>query len=286
MAGTKVTTREVAKLLSVSEATVKRWADDGMIQFEKTVGGHRRFGLEEIASFRRSHDTRTKSPIRSMLSATESKTAIRALPATLLDYYVQGYNQAAADLLINAYLRGHRLTSIFDSAMTPTMHRIGRAWSRGDLTIADEHLATRTAILALQKLHSAVQTDAAIGLTALVCGVESDLHELVLHMIQMMLEVDGWAVRNLGPNTPFFTLSEAVVKHKPQLVCISAKLLNDPDRATRDYEQVRKITSKSKIAVAIGGDGFADRLIRDRFPAEFYAEDLTRLLEFSRTLKK
>ncbi|HET8671757.1 MAG TPA: excisionase family DNA-binding protein, partial [Candidatus Saccharimonadales bacterium] len=48
-----LTTRHVARLMSVSEATVKRWADDGVLTSEKTVGGHRRFGIESIAQLRR-----------------------------------------------------------------------------------------------------------------------------------------------------------------------------------------------------------------------------------------
>ena len=49
----RLTTKHVARLLNVSEATVKRWADDGVLTSEKTVGGHRRFGIESIAQLRR-----------------------------------------------------------------------------------------------------------------------------------------------------------------------------------------------------------------------------------------
>jgi excisionase family DNA binding protein len=55
----RLTTRYVARLLSVSEATVKRWADDGALTSEKTVGGHRRFGIEAIARLRREKDSQS-----------------------------------------------------------------------------------------------------------------------------------------------------------------------------------------------------------------------------------
>src|SRR5689334_23478267 len=48
-----LTTKAVAKLLRVSEATVKRWADNGLLQSDKTVGGHRRFSLNAVAHLRR-----------------------------------------------------------------------------------------------------------------------------------------------------------------------------------------------------------------------------------------
>ena len=53
MSSTNLTTKEVARLLQVSEATVKRWADDGLLQSSKTAGGHRRFSTKSIASLRR-----------------------------------------------------------------------------------------------------------------------------------------------------------------------------------------------------------------------------------------
>ena len=121
-----------------------------------------------------------------------------------------------------------------DRVVTPAMHQIGDHWYRGELTIADEHLATQTAIAAVQKLRSVIYLPPPNETRALVCGVEGDLHELPIHLVHALLEGDGWDVINLGPNTPFFTLVEALAKHRPQLLCISAKLMTDPDRVARD----------------------------------------------------
>ena len=51
--GKRLTSTEVADLLGVSEASVKRWADSGLLSTEKTAGGHRRFRPEDVAAFRR-----------------------------------------------------------------------------------------------------------------------------------------------------------------------------------------------------------------------------------------
>jgi excisionase family DNA binding protein len=48
-----LTTKEVARLCRVSDATVKRWEEAGQIKSERTSGGHRRFRAEEIAKFQR-----------------------------------------------------------------------------------------------------------------------------------------------------------------------------------------------------------------------------------------
>ena len=58
------TTREVAGLCHVSDATVKRWEDAGLLHSERTNGGHRRFRAEEIARFQREQGLGRKARAR------------------------------------------------------------------------------------------------------------------------------------------------------------------------------------------------------------------------------
>ena len=66
MAAANLTTKDVARLLLVSEATVKRWADDGLLLPKKTVGGHRRFSIQSVARLRREQGI---APARSVAEA-------------------------------------------------------------------------------------------------------------------------------------------------------------------------------------------------------------------------
>ncbi len=282
MAGTALTTKAVARLLNVSEATIKRWADDGLIQSDKTVGGHRRFGLAGIARFQRE---RGATPQRTAAQSARKPASKEKVSTSLLfQHLIAGHEDETRALLINAYLHGTSLASLFDRVVTTAMHQIGDHWYRGELTIADEHLATQTAITALQDLRSVIHLAAASELKALICGVEGDLHELPVHLSHVLLENDGWDVINLGPNTPFFAVADALTKHRPRLLCVSAKLMTDPDRLARDYAQVHKAASKLGSAIVLGGDGFADSLLNQRFPSEFYAKNFEQLLRFTRSL--
>ena len=283
MPGTTLTTKEVARVLQVSEATVKRWADDGLLHSEKTVGGHRRFSTAGIARFERGRRA-SEAPVGVNRKIQHTESASGVLADLLFQHLITGEEEEAAGLLIHTYLEGQSLALLFDRVVAKAMHRVGELWYRGELTIADEHLAARTAIVTLQKLRNVIRLALPNGMKAMLCGMERDLHELPLNLLQILLESDGWKVINLGPNTPFFTLAEAVAKLRPKLICISAKLVSDPDRAAREYDQVRKVAAKIRSSIAIGGDGFTDPKLRQRFSSDLLAADLVELVKFTHSL--
>ena len=284
MSSSNLTTKEVARLLQVSEATVKRWADDGLLHSSKTAGGHRRFSTHGIATLRREKGIGPAPDLPR--PQKKSRAASLRSSASLTELLLSGEEKEAAAILIHAYMEGHSLAALFDKTITEAMHEVGELWFRGTITVADEHLATRVVLSALQKLRGIAVPAETTGLKAICCGIEGDLHELPVHLAEMILETEGWEARNLGANTPLFSLREMVARQRPQLVCISARSIVDLDRATSEYAQLRKVTAKLSVSVVIGGEGFRDPTIRRRFPSDFYAEDFAGLSEFVRALAK
>lgn len=279
-----LTTKDVAALLDVSEATVKRWADDGLLTATKTVGGHRRFSIEVVARLRREQGIAPTSELPIDPSAASSGRKL-ATSAELKEILLKGHEAKATDVLIDNYLNGQNLPSLFDVTITEAMREIGESWYKGELTVADEHLATRTLLDALPKLKAILVPAGPLGSKAICCGIEGDLHELPVHLAETILESEGWEVINLGPNTPLFSLREMISQMRPQLVCLSGKLLNDPDRAAMDYVVLRKTLDKLQIPIVLGGEAFKENATRTRFPATFYAETFQDLVNFVRSLK-
>lgn len=279
-----LTTKAVAKLLRVSEATVKRWADSGLLKSDKTVGGHRRFSLSAVAHLRR--DLGIGPGVDAPSQTRAQKRGKVSLPSTaqVAETLLRGDEREAGALLVEAYLNGATLTTLFDQTITEAMHQIGELWFAGRISVADEHLATRVVFSALQTLSGVMMPVQPNGLKAICCGIEGDLHELPVQLARIILESEGWEAQSLGPNTPLFALSEMVARQRPQLVCISARSVLDLDRATAEYSQLRKVTGKLGVSVVTGGEGFRDPVIRQRFPSEFYAENFAGLLKFVRAL--
>jgi excisionase family DNA binding protein len=283
MASGNLTTKHVARLLQISEATVKRWADSGALRPDKTIGGHRRFSIHAVAKLRREHAQSKKSDrsprVRNKLAKPLASS--RALLETLL----AGEDAAASAALIDAYLHGHSLITICDTLITESMHMVGDLWMQGDISVADEHLATRVMLAAVQQLRGVIAATDPNGLSAICCGIEGDLHELPIHLAEIVLESEGWSVINLGPNTPLFSLREMVAQKRPQVVCVSARMIADLDRSAVEFAPLKKLLSKLKAQLVLGGEAFRDPNLRRRFPADLYANTFQALSKFASSLQ-
>ena len=281
----RLTTKDVARLLNISEATVKRWAEDGVLTSEKTVGGHRRFAIESIAQLRRE-----KNLAGGALAVAKvgNKKKSKPLPSAedFLPLILAGDELEAGAVLVAAYLAHHSLDSIFETTVTQAMYEVGDLWIKGSVSVADEHLATRTVFTALQKLRGVMASHEPHGLTAICCAAEGELHELAVHLVTLILENKGWNVINLGANTPLFSLEEMVSRRRPQLVCISARTIANLDRAAAEFTQLRRVANRLGARIVLGGEAFRNPNMRLRFPADFFPADFPALSRLAVKLTK
>jgi excisionase family DNA binding protein len=279
-----LTTKEVARLCRVSDATVKRWEEAGIIKSERTSGGHRRFRVEEIARFQRETNLGLKkchSDDSVTRVATRRRVSRNLSSSSLFHSLISGREEETTDILINSFLNGEKLSELFDGIVTDAMHRIGDLWINGELTVSEEHLASRTILNAVQKLRAVVPVPEMTGNLAIVAALEGDLHELPTHLAQVVLESAGWEVLNFGANTPLYSLTSEMLQHAPELVCVSARIILDLDRVTRDYKDFRAEAMKHDVSLVLGGASFTDERIRLRFPANLHAENFRQLSNFA-----
>lgn len=292
--GRRLTSKEAARVLGVSEASVKRWADSGLLPMEKTAGGHRRFRPEDVAAVRRAGPhageaqgrwKRDAPAARDVQAPALAPGREAALAEETFHTLLEGGDEELAALLVNLHLDGHSVARLADGILCAAMRRVGDLWHAGELSVAQEHVATRTAVVALQTLQSSLQvTPGGGGLTAICCTVEDDFHELPLRLAALTLEAAGLSVFNLGPSTPFSALAEAVHRFRPELVCVSSTVLSRLDRAAYEYAGFGKAARRAGAAVVLGGAGFGAEGVRRRLPADLYAESFRQLEEFAATL--
>lgn len=264
----------------VSEATIKRWADAGHLQTQKTIGGHRRFTLAEVLRFESAQglgapSLETHAPLKTS-ETTATRTHARE---QFFAAIVNGHEAEAAAILLKLHLERMPPVRILEEVVTPSLYRIGDLWHGDELSVADEHLATRTAIRAIETLRTSLRATVMDGPVAICCAVEDELHDVATLCVQVLLESAGWSVRNLGANTPFFALGEAIKRHRPRLVCISSTTNIALSRYAREYAQFQAVAHEHGARIALGGAGFEDETIQQRFSADLHATTLKQLSE-------
>ena len=287
-----LTSKEAARLLGVSEASIKRWADIGLLPVLKTAGGHRRFRPEDIAIYLRNsvsgtHSSICEQPKRQIQSRSKSAVPDRKELASLLyKTLVQGRSNDAAAILVRLHLNGSSVADLADQLLCPVMRTIGDLWQTGELSVAEEHFATQTALEALYTLRISLQTEKPSGRSAICCSIEGDFHELPVNLAAQSLEASGWRVFNLSTSTPLYSLAEAVKRFKPRLVCVASTiLLTGLDRAVRDYTELRKACERCGTSIVLGGRGFASQELYQRFSPDLYAENFKQLENFVSRMK-
>ena len=274
----------------VSESTIKRWADSGMIKCRKTIGGHRKFDFDSVVEF----ENRSGLVVRAVQAerAAEIDVEIEELLARpdfpeLARRYRQvamaGKHHCVSELLIRAYLRGFSLATISEEIIRPALDEVGEMWRAGKTRVFEEHMASRVTSQALADLHEIIEKKESQGRLALVGCPDGEIHQLGSEVVRYLLEGEGWTVIYLGPFTPIFTFTDAVNILKPDLVCISATIGDDLERLARDYEQLRRAASKHRTRIVIGGQAFEDEQARSRFRGAHHAPTVNDFLE---SLKK
>lgn len=300
--GRNLTSKQAARVLGVSEASIKRWADSGLLPMEKTAGGHRRFRPEDISAMRRErvqttpsdngHDSegvrgavaRSTNVATGGVLSTENQDALVEETFQIL---IGGRTDELRRLLVNLHLSGLSVASIADRVLSPAMRRIGDLWHRGQLSIAVEHLATRAALEGVASLRSVVGPVENQNSLALCCSTEEDFHEFPVQVAAAVLEEQGFEVVELGPSMPFFALNDVVELFQPRLICVAATTnLINLDRTVRDYAEFRKQARRVGSAIVLGGAGFQSKEIRERLAADLHAENFAQLEKFVRPIIK
>src|SRR5258708_1835201 len=147
-----LSTRQVATLLGVGEATVKRWADAGEIECFRTPGGHREVPLRDVTAFGQNRQDEAAGPPPPVVAPGAAEMGEEAIQH-FQDAALRGDAPALVSQLAGLRLRGHSLAELFDEVASPALHRIGEKWAHAKLSVAEEHVGSQAVIEAVARSH-------------------------------------------------------------------------------------------------------------------------------------
>jgi excisionase family DNA binding protein len=281
-----VTPKQVARAIGVSESSLKRWCDQGLIPTVRTAGGHRRLAMPQVMRFLKQRGHRLVDPAVIGLPPTTTGAGDRTLErglARLRDALVAGQEDLARQVVLDLYLARHRLSAICDQVMTPAFHDIGRLWGCGDVAIYQERRACEISLRLLHELARLIVPPGPHAPPAIGGTLEGDPYLLATTMAELVLCDNGWRARSLGNMLPAETIQQAIRDTRPRLVWLSVSAIDDPVKFVEAAAAIFETTRKQGAALAVGGRALLPEL-RRRLRFGRWCETLHDLELFGRTL--
>lgn len=141
---------------------------------------------------------------------------VRDLGRRYVDALRAGSARAAAEVIDEAVRMSVGPGHIHDEIIRPALVTVGDLWSGGELTVADEHLATGIAERSLVHLLDPLRiSPSARREKVLLAAPEGERHVVGLRMIADVLDGAGFDVLYLGQDVPCAALRAAVGSHRP-----------------------------------------------------------------------
>ncbi len=232
--GTLLTSTEVARRLGVTAATVKRWADTGVLECARTAGRHRRFDPLVVERFQREHGAAAAGRfVDRMLEEAEPI----ALQADLLRERAR----------LGAWWR-------VAEWLGPEIEELGARWASRRIGIVEEHLASDRLARAVARCAEALppRPDAP---RILLAAAEGEDHLLGLALVDLCVREEGWRSLWSGRVTPQAELVREVEEGAVDAVALSASVAADRRALAAEAAAVGDACERAGVPLVVGGRG-------------------------------
>lgn len=281
-----VTPKQVAQAINVSESSLKRWCDQGLLTAIRTAGGHRRLSLDDVFQFLRNSGQQLVRPELLGLPSNTGQAALVVDRASeqIRDALISGDEDLCRRIVFDLYLAGQSACEICDHVLARAFHEIGDRWECGDVSIYRERRACEIGFKILHELRMAVRTPQREAPVAVGGTLSCDPYQLPTSMIELVLREQGWQATSLGTSLPTATISEAVRDSRPRLLWLSVSCIDSIPAFLEDYAHLHSAATETGAAVVVGGRALIPA-IRQQMAYSAYCDTLRHVVNFAASQK-
>lgn len=245
---------ELSNRVGVSPEVLRAWERRyGLLSPERSPGGLRLYSSEDEFRLRR-----MQSYLGEGLSAAEaakrvldqdglpdwSRTELEEAAADL-DRALDTLDDAKAQSVLDRLFASFRLETVLAEFILPYLRDLGDRWASGDASIGQEHFASN--VVRGRLLGLARGWDRGQGPRVVLACLPSELHELALISLGLVLRGHGWRVTYLGPDTPLKTVLATCRTVDPDAVVLA---VTNEERARAAAEDLTALASTRRVFVA------------------------------------
>jgi 5-methyltetrahydrofolate--homocysteine methyltransferase len=180
--------------------------------------------------------------------------------------------------------RGESAEVILKEGFLPAMDRIGVKFKNGEVFIPEVLIAARAMHAGMDVLKPILSKSNTPMMGKVVIGtVKGDLHDIGKNLVIMMFEGGGFEVVDLGIDVSSEKFVEAIQKHKPQVVAISALLTTTMREMKTTLDVIAKAGLKNHVKTIVGGAPLTEKFAKE-IGADGYAPDAATAVDVGKSL--
>ena len=168
---------------------------------------------------------------------------------------------------------------ILDNGLLPGMDIVGQRFKACEMFIPEVLRSAKTMSAAMEIIRPLLsETDAAGSGTVVIGTMEGDLHDIGKNLVGMMLEGAGFTIVDMGTDVKPQEFVEAVKKHKPKIVGMSALLTTTMPKMGETINALKEAGIRDQIKIMAGGAPVTQDFV-DEIGADAYGSNATAAVE-------
>jgi excisionase family DNA binding protein len=264
----EISLQEAADHLGVHYMTTYRYVRLGLLPAHKE-GGTWRVATADLEAFRQEPDSsvgkRGDAPWDERLEAR----------------MIAGDVAGAWSVVEAALAAGAEPKDIYVNVLAPALASIGEKWTTGEVDVAEEHLASAVASRIIGRMGPRFARRGRPKGTIITAMPPGERHGFGVSMLSDVFRGAGYAVLDLGPDTPIPSLLAAVDRLDGELsaVCISVAFDELIDVAGEMVSAIKQQVG-SDVPVLLGGRGVGSAEVAASLGADGFTHDPDEAIEF------
>jgi MerR family transcriptional regulator, light-induced transcriptional regulator len=189
----------------------------------------------------------------------DARARITELGRAYADALLAGDGAAAETAIREAMDAKLTAAEIDDEIIAPALWLVGDLWERGQISVADEHIATEITMRVLALSREAQRAAQARGdHRVLLAAPPDEQHVVALRMVDELLREAGYDVLMLGADVPPEALAAAVSRRRPHVVCMTSTMPSGTDMVLASIGGVQQ--RWPAVRFVVGGRGLSSRV--------------------------
>lgn len=200
-------------------------------------------------------------------SSVDQDSRIETNYEIFMNSLLDGREQQAENILREHVISAATLPIWWETMVTPSLHRIGRLWADGKISVAQEHMATAIARRVMDRCFPRLpESNQRSGSVAVVVP-PGEQHDIGAQMVRDCLELCGYNVLYTGADTPIESVVFLVRQNHLDTVLISTTM---PYNLTATMDLIQAVRSSCpRVHIVVGGQAYlTDSSLADQVGAD------------------